>query len=659
MSTAVLIDWVLGLSRRAKRLIALSFDSFCCGLSVLLAFYLRLGVWPSIDAIVAVPALVSIAIALPIFVLFGLYRAIFRYIGWSAILAIIRAIALYSFAFVAIYTIFGVANVPRTVGLIQPIILFLLIASSRMIVRLFLAERYADLWRKNSLPRVIIYGAGSSGRQLASAIRASNEMKVVGFVDDDAELWQSTIDGVPVHKPSAVESLVSRHTVSDVLLAMPSASRARRNEIVRQMRELNLEVRTLPGLLDIARGKVSVTDLRTVQIEDLLGRPPVKPDYDLVGDSVGGATILVTGAGGSIGGELCRQIILNHPGRLLLVDSSEFNLYSIHHELMEIATNNGIDGEVIVPLLASVIDDRRMTEIFAAWRPSTVFHAAAFKHVPLVEHNIVEGVRNNAIGTYETARLAQRYSTSRFILISTDKAVRPTNIMGASKRLAEMMLQAMNDAGGATRFSMVRFGNVLGSSGSVVPLFRRQLAAGGPVTVTHPEMTRYFMTIPEAAQLVLHAGAMTSGGEVYVLDMGEPVLIIDLARNIIELSGLSVRDCENPDGDIEIRVVGLRPGEKLYEELLIGDNPEPTSHPRICRANERFEPWPQLMPRLAELQRAIAAGDARETQRILGSIVTEYRPNSPMVDWIACASNTSTGFDHKAAIKLAATSAGP
>lgn len=637
------VNKALLMPRPFKRIIALGGDSAFCVLSVALAFYLRLGDWQLVDSAMIMPAIVSVAIALPIFVTLGLYREIFRYVGWSAIMTIAQAVVFYAVPFMTIYTIFGFSGVPRTVGIIQPLILFLIIAISRTMGRAVLGESKAHVRRRGAVPRVLIYGAGSSGRQLSSAIRASNEMHIIGFIDDSAELWRATIDGVPVFGPKSIEAIVDLHNVTDILLAIPSASRGRRNEIVKQMRLLNLHVRTLPGLLDMARGHVSVADLRTVDVEDLLGRPQVPANHALVAGSIADKVVVVTGAGGSIGSELCRQIARCRPAQLLLIDSCEFNLYAIHHELAGAASATGLGEAALVPLLASVVDPRRMDEIFATWQPDVVFHAAAYKHVPMVEHNIVEGVRNNAIGTLTVARAALQHGTANFVLISTDKAVRPTNIMGASKRLSELVLQALNAAHGTTCFSMVRFGNVLGSSGSVVPLFRRQVAEGGPVTITHQEMTRYFMTIPEAAQLVLHAGAMAAGGEVFVLDMGEPVQILQLARNIIELSGLTVREPQNPDGDIEIRVVGLRPGEKLYEELLIGDSPQATSHPRILQANERFEPWNGLAPVLDEMMAAIDRGDALRTQAILRKVVPEYRPNSAMVDLVVDAQKAVTG----------------
>lgn len=642
MTGNLLIERVLSIPRGAKRAIALAVDAFLCVLAVVLAFYLRQGDWSAIGSNVVMPSVVSIVIALPIFVTMGLYRAIFRYAGWSSVMTIARAVAFYAVPYATLYTLIGVPPVPRTIGMIQPLLLLLFVGSSRTFARVVLGERYLAQWRKRDMPVVLIYGAGSAGRQLAGALRASQEMRVVGFIDDYRAMHSASIDNVTVYGPNELARVAERHGVTDILLAIPSATRSRRAEILRELRDLDLHVRTLPGVIDMARGKVSVSDLRELDIEDLLGRPAVPPDYDLLTESITGKVVLVTGAGGSIGSELCRQIARQQPSTLLLAEMCEYNLYAIHQNLVAMCTEIGECPDRIVPLLASVTDARRMEEIFAAWQPQLVFHAAAYKHVPLVEHNIVEGVRNNAIGTYTCARLAREHGAERFVLISTDKAVRPTNVMGASKRLSEMVLQAMNDQGGSTCYAMVRFGNVLGSSGSVVPLFRRQVAAGGPVTITHPDITRYFMTIPEAAQLVLHAGAMATGGDVFVLDMGEPVKIIDLARNIIELSGLSVRDAANPDGDIAIEVVGLRPGEKLYEELLIGDDPIATSHPRILRARERFLPWPELAQKLDALTAAIGEGDACQTQLLLRGVVPEYRPNSALVDWISQAQESTT-----------------
>lgn len=631
-----IVNRILAIPRPIKRMIALVQDALICLFAVFLAYYLRLGFWPTWkDAIY--PAIVSIALALPTFVTLGLYRAIFRHSGKAATLAIAWAVTIYGLGYASVYTLVGIPGVPRTVGLIQPLLVFVFIAASRSFASSLLGETYQSLIGQTKIPQVIIYGAGSAGRQLARALVSSNQMRLVGFVDDDRGLAGSILYGVPIVGPDDLASLVAKKSVSDILLAVPSATRKRRNEIVSRLHALNLHVRTLPSVLELATGRVSVNDLKDLEIEDLLGRNPVAPDYQLLRRELAGQVVLVTGAGGSIGGELCRQIIGAEPSLLLLVEQSEFNLYSIHQDLSRTLAQSGGESVGLVPLLASTTDERRMDEIISTWRPNIIYHAAAYKHVPLVEFNVVEGVRNNVFSTLCLARMAHKYSVGRFLLVSTDKAVRPTNVMGATKRLAEMITQAMQERYADTIFSMVRFGNVLGSSGSVVPLFRRQIIAGGPITVTHPEITRYFMTVSEAAQLVLQAGAMARGGDVFVLDMGEPVKIAELARNMVELSGLTVRDEANPDGDIEITFNGLRPGEKLYEELLIGDNPTPSEHPRILRSNERFLSWPELGGYLASLKAALDNGDAASVRTLLGQVVPEYRPNSDMVDLVTMA----------------------
>jgi FlaA1/EpsC-like NDP-sugar epimerase len=440
-----------------------------------------------------------------------------------------------------------------------------------------------------------------------------------------------------IYNPADLAKLVKQHAISDVLMAMPSATRQRRNEVLDLARLAGVAVRTLPGLMDLAQGKVQISDLRELEIDDLLGRDAVPPHPLLLGKNIHNRVVMVTGAGGSIGSELCRQIIKQGPVRLLLVELSEFALYSVHHELQLLCDEDQPQVQLL-PLLASVRDEKHMLEILRTWKPHTVYHAAAYKHVPMVEHNPAEGIKNNSLGTWIMARLAMEVGVRDFVLISTDKAVRPTNIMGASKRLAEMCLQALADAAAAqganTRFAMVRFGNVLGSSGSVVPLFRKQIKADGPITLTHPDITRYFMTIPEAAQLVIQAGAMASGGDVFVLDMGEPVRIMDLARRMVELSGLSVRDSANPQGDIEIEITGLRPGEKLYEELLIGDNPQPTKHPRIMKAHEDYLPMSDLSPRLQALTLALNSNDVPQIRTLLKDLVPGYQPDGEVVDWV-------------------------
>ncbi|MCG9082774.1 polysaccharide biosynthesis protein [Laribacter hongkongensis] len=641
MKTALsqLVVPILALPRPAKRLVALTIDLSLCVLTVWLAYYLRLGafislMWQSGWAQGPTWAgVVSIGIALPIFIISGFYRAIFRYSGWPALLAVARAVGIYGLLYAAIFTAIGVEGVPRTVGIIQPILLLLFVGASRALARVWLGDHYQSILKRAARPKVLIYGAGRTGRQLAAAMVNSHEMQVAGFLDDDDRLHGHVLNGLPIYNPEDLNDLVETRQISSVLLAMPNLSRYRRNEILGRISSARVAVRTLPSVTDLAQGKVSISDLRELDIDDLLGRDPVSPNHILLAKNIAGKVVLVTGAGGSIGSELCRQILAMNPAALLLIEQSEFALYAIHQEL-EHKRAGGKTG--LVPLLASVQDDDRMREIMSTWHPDTIYHAAAYKHVPLVEHNPAAGIKNNVLGTLRTAQAAADNGVTDFVLISTDKAVRPTNVMGASKRLAEMALQALAASRSGTRFSMVRFGNVLDSSGSVVPKFRQQIRDGGPITLTHPEVTRFFMTIPEAAQLVIQAGAMAKGGDVFVLDMGQSVRIADLARRMIELSGLSVKDAENPDGDIEIEVTGLRPGEKLYEELLIGDNPQPTLHPRIMKAAEEFIPWDRLESKLQSLEMALNVNDIGVISVMLKSLVTGYAPSGEIVDWVYC-----------------------
>ena len=622
---------ILGLPRSAKRFVALSVDLGLCILTVWLAFFLRLGEFIAISGTGLWAVLASVALALPLFVMSGLYRAIFRYSGWPALLAVARAIGIYGLLYASIFTAIGVAGVPRTVGIIQPILLLLFVGASRAFARVWLGDQYLSILKRASRPKVLIYGAGTTGRQLVAAMANSHEMQVVGFLDDDDRLHGHVLNDQPIYNPAELVLLASALTISDVLLAMPSLSRHRRNEILRQIRTAHVAVRTLPSMSDLASGKVSISDLRELDIDDLLGREPVMPNHILLAMNVRSKVVMVTGAGGSIGSELCRQILSAGPSKLLLIEQSEFALYGIHQALEEKLADRDI---VLVPLLASVQDKERMHEIMSTWHPDTVYHAAAYKHVPLVEHNPAEGIKNNVLGTLRTARAASENGVADFVLISTDKAVRPTNIMGASKRLAEMVLQALAATAPGTKFSMVRFGNVLGSSGSVVPKFRQQIRDGGPITLTHPDITRYFMTISEASQLVIQAGAMAKGGDVFVLDMGQSVKIMDLALRMVELSGLTVKDAQNPAGDIEIEITGLRPGEKLYEELLIGDNPKSTSHSRIMKANEEFIPLADLEAHLNALEMALNVNDVGVIRLMMEKLVSGYTPSDEIVDWV-------------------------
>ena len=657
-----IINYLLTRSRSFKRLIVLASDSVLFIASVWLAMYLRLGE-PIHDGVRFTQlAAASILLALPLFIRFGLYRAIFRYSGLPALMAVASATFFYGVGFFAVFTVWGVDGIPRTVGIIQPILLFLMVGATRALARIWLGGLYELRRKRSALPQALIYGAGSAGRQLASAVQNSHDIQVVGFLDDDPHLHGQLLNGLRIHDPAKLDTLLTQIDVSDVLLAIPSASQQRRLAILAALRPFKLAVRTLPGMGDIATGRVTMSDVRDLDIDDLLGRSPVTPNGLLMNMNGHNKTVMVTGAGGSIGSELCRQIAATGPARLLLVEANEHALYQVHRDLLQQmealpAQPNEPPIPEIVPLLANVCDDTRMHEIMGTWRPETVYHAAAYKHVPLVEHNPAEGVHNNVWGTRVCADAAIQNGVRNFVLVSTDKAVRPTNIMGATKRLAEMVLQAMSAANPAviakggtppavrTTFSMVRFGNVLGSSGSVVPLFREQLDAGGPLTITHPEITRYFMTIPEAAQLVIQAGAMGTGGDVFVLDMGQPVRIIDLARRMVELSGLTVQDELHPDGDIAFKITGLRPGEKLYEELLIGDNPIATQHPRIMKAQEQFLPWPALEAKLNTLNIAVEVNDVPSIKALLTELVSGYRSTGEVVDWVHMAQARDAQFN--------------
>ncbi|MBX5171042.1 polysaccharide biosynthesis protein [Rhizobium sp. NZLR1b] len=641
-----LVTPLLAMPRVAKRALALLVDSSFCVLTIWLAYCFRLNEWTVLTGVQWLPVLVSLCMALPIFIVMGMYRAIFRYANLAAFIAVLKAIAIYGLAFMTIFTALSVPGVPRTVGILQPFLLLIAIGLSRLGIRYWLGDAYQRILNKNTVAKVLIYGAGNAGRQLAAALSNNAELNVVGYLDDDPRLKGGIMGGLPIYDPSDLPMLAEALGVHNVLLALPSASRQRRNEILEHIRKARVNVRTLPDLTALAQGRVAVSDIRELEIEDLLGREAVAPRQELLDKAMRNKVVMVTGAGGSIGGELCRQILRNGPSSLILIDQNEFALYNIHAELQKLAELFEHKNLQIVPILCSVRDQDRMEHIIQSWRPQTLYHAAAYKHVPLVEHNAVEGIKNNVLGTLATARAARKCGVANFVLISTDKAVRPTNVMGASKRLAEMVLQALSAESMAdrmrTNFCMVRFGNVLGSSGSVVPLFRQQIKEGGPVTLTHPDITRYFMTISEASQLVIQAGAMGEGGDVFLLDMGEPVRIADLARKMVELSGLTVRDEINPEGDIKLSVTGLRPGEKLYEELLIGDNPERTQHPRIMKAREDFLSWPELLKKLNSLNAALDRNDMIAARATLAELVSGYSSTGEVSDLAFTGAETNT-----------------
>ena len=613
---------VLAWPRTVKRLAVITLDVLLALLATWIAYALRLdNTYYPVGAQGWVYGIAPL-LAIPVFIRFGLYRAIFRYTGQAALLATGKAVALYALLLTGVLLWQQWPGVPRSLGLLQPIVFLLLVGGSRAFARFWLAGLAVNAAGREG--RLLIFGAGAAGAQTAAAL-GGRHYTLAGFVDDDPSKDGRSINGVSVYASGKLLHLVHEQGITDVLLAMPNATRERRNQIIESLQGLPVHVRTVPSMADLASGKVTVQDIHELDVEDLLGREPVPPNATLLAQDLAGQVVLVSGAGGSIGGELTRQIVLQQPRRLLLLDHNEFWLYAIHQELSGICRTHQLSVE-LVPLLGSVTNPARLAAICDGYRPATVYHAAAYKHVPMVEDNPGEGVRNNVFGTLNMAQAAAASGAKRFVLISTDKAVRPTNVMGATKRVAELVLQALAETNPRTCFSMVRFGNVLGSSGSVVPLFRKQLAAGGPLTVTHAEVTRYFMTIPEAAQLVLQAGAMGQGGDVFVLDMGQPVKIMDLARRMVQLSGLSVRDASHPTGDIEIAVTGLRVGEKLYEELLIGDNPQPTAHPRIMKAHEPFMPWTALQQELALLAKAAEANDAEAIKSFMVQHVLGYQP---------------------------------
>jgi FlaA1/EpsC-like NDP-sugar epimerase len=595
-------------------------------------------------------------VAIPLFIRFGMYRAVMRYFGNDALIAIIKAVTLSSLILAVIVYWYSnhQAVVPRSVIFNYWWLSMVIIGGLRLAMRQYFmgdwfsaSQHLASSNRDDGLTKIAIYGAGAAGNQLVAALRMGRVMRPVAFIDDDAGIADRVISGLQVYKPKHIQQMIDVTGAQEILLAIPSSSRTRRREILGYLEKFPLHVRSVPGFMDLASGRVKVDDIQEVDIADLLGRDAVPAQEVLLEHCIKAQTVMVTGAGGSIGSELCRQIIGLAPTTLLLFDHSEFNLYNILSELEHRILRESLPVKLL-PVLGSIRHPHKLLDVMKTWRVDTVYHAAAYKHVPMVEHNIAEGVLNNVMGTLNTAQAALQAGVASFVLISTDKAVRPTNIMGSTKRLAELTLQALSrevapvlfgDKANVshvnkTRFTMVRFGNVLGSSGSVIPLFHRQIKSGGPLTVTHPKITRYFMTIPEAAQLVIQAGSMGQGGDVFVLDMGEPVKIVELAEKMIHLSGLSVRSERNPQGDIAIEFTGLRPGEKLYEELLIGDNVAATQHPMIMSANEDHLPWDVLKTRLTELLGAVERDDYSRVRQLLRETVSGYAPDGEIVDWI-------------------------
>ena len=674
--------------RSAKRAVLILTDSVVLVVALWLSFSLRLDnfYWPQggVNNPIVILVLFAPVVAVPIFTQFGLYRAIVRYLGMRAFWSVFKAVMLYAAVWSLVVFLSGVQGVPRSVVPINSMVALLAVGGSRMLAR-WLLRKIDDMTHHSSQTssermkignlltrqtRVVIFGAGEAGRQLAVGLGQSRECILLAFIDDNDQIQGRDLMGVPILSRQQLNGFVEQHQVDDILLAIPSISRKHRNIIIEVLRPLNKHIRTIPGLADLARGQAKNSHLNELDINDLLAREPATAEEALLQSQVQNQVVMVTGAGGSIGSELCRQVLQRKPKVLLLFDSSEFSLYTLNNELQNILSLLSVEHKkvstlellpTIIPLLGSVTDENRVSDIIGTWQPSIIYHAAAVKHVPIVEQNIAECVKTNIFGTLIMAKVAIESQVDRFILVSTDKAVNPTNAMGASKRCCELILQALaaetnpcfetilegvssTQVKQKTQLAMVRFGNVLGSSGSVVPYFRSQIEKGGPITLTHKNIIRYFMTIPEAAQLVMQTGAMagsamndsfnTKGAEVYVLDMGEPVKIYDLARRMIELSGFRVKDDDFPSGDIAIEVVGLRPGEKLYEELLIGNNQQKTRHPRIMKASEKYLPWDELNPWLSTLKVASENTDVLMIRTLFKNVVPEYRPENDIVDWV-------------------------
>jgi FlaA1/EpsC-like NDP-sugar epimerase len=616
---------IIDLPRYVKKIIIIIIDIGLCILCTWFAFYLRLEQFIIINDITILAVLISIIISIPIFWLIGLYKNMLRYAGSSLVLTTLIAIFLYSLLYFSIIGIYGVPGIPRSIGILQPVLLFLGILGSRIVIKYFFSVNYK--YPKNK-KNVLIYGAGNAGRQLLNSLENNLEMNVAGLLDDNIQFHGQKVLGQTVYNPDNVSDLINKKNINFVLLALPSITRQRRNHIIDRLNKFKVVVKTLPSIQDIVDGKISVSDIKDLNVEDLLGREQVQPNLDLLSKNIESKVVIVTGAGGSIGSEISRQILKLKPQKLLLLEFNEFALYKIFEEL------KNFDKKVkIIPLLLNIQNPSKIKEVLKIFNVDTIYHTAAYKHVPLVEENICESVKNNVFGTFIIAQAALKFNIKNFVLISSDKAVRPTNIMGATKRLAEICAQSLyNYQNQKTKFAIVRFGNVLESSGSVIPKFKDQIKTGGPITLTHPNVTRYFMTITEASQLVIQAGAMAKDCEVFVLDMGESVKIINLIHKMIKLSGLSIKDDKNLEGDIEVKITGLRPGEKLYEELLIGDNPEKTFHKKIQKAQDPFIPFNKLKIDLDNLSNLLEENKISDVKDMLSKLVPSYQSNSKIID---------------------------
>lgn len=639
---------ILNLPRSTKQILALFCDLSLCLIAVVGAFYLRLDQFVPIKGPVVIAALASVLLALPVFWLIGLYRTIFRYSGLSIMFSVSIAIFIYGLLYFCLFTLYRIEGVPRSIGILQPMLLFFGIFISRLCVKFILGENKSN--KNNNLSvETLIYGAGNSGRQLAISLENSLEFKVSGFIDDDKTLHSQVLNGYTIYDPNLLNKLIEKKNIKLVLLALPSVSRFKRNKILEKLGKYKLKVQTLPSVSDIIDGKITLSDIKELDVNDILNREIVPAKKDLLSKNIKNQVVLVTGAGGSIGSEICRQIVKVRPKKLILLELNEFALYNIYEEL-----KNLYKDLEIIPIISNIQNHDKINEILKVFKVQTVYHAAAYKHVPLVETNICEGVLNNVFGTYSLIQASLAQQVSNFVLISSDKAVRPTNIMGATKRLSELCLQALyqRKKNQKTNMSIVRFGNVLESSGSVIPKFKQQIKQGGPVTLTHPEVTRYFMTITEAAQLVIQAGAMSKDCDVFVLDMGGSVKIKDLIIRIVNLSGLSIKDENNFEGDIEIKIIGLRPGEKLYEELLMGEDPQPTEHEKIKKAKDPFIHFDKLKKDLDELKLFSLNNEAAKVKQLLEKIINSYHSEYKIVDYIHTELNNTNNMSEENASKL-------
>jgi len=618
-----MISFLLNIRRSNKKLLTIFIDSAAIILAIFLSFALRLGKWyvPE-DQFIFFLSIVAPLFAIPIFMKFDLYSGILRFIGLRTIYQIFLAISIYAISWGVLAHFMSENGIPTSVIMINWVLSLILISGSRLLARkIFLKSS-----KSTNIKRVVIYGAGSTGRQLMSALIQSEDYEIYGFIDESKELQGNTIDGLRIWTPNEIEMIISDFRIDEVLVAIEDISTSEKRKIINFLSDYDIEVKVVPSYSDLSSGRAKIADLREPQIEDLLGRDQVMPNKVFLERNVTNKVVLITGAGGSIGSELSRQILKLKPKKLILLEHNELALYSINHELMN--TNK------VVPILGSVTNFELVFSLLKRFKVNTVYHAAAYKHVPMVEFNSIEGIKNNVFGTLTCVKASVMAKVNHFLLISTDKAVRPTNIMGVTKRISELVLQAYAQENLPTKFSMVRFGNVLNSSGSVIPLFKSQINEGGPVTVTHKEIIRYFMTINEAVELVIQAGAVSKNGAVCVLEMGEPVKIFDLAKNMIRLSGLKLRDDKNPDGDIEIKISGLRPGEKLYEELIVSEKSIPTEHPMIKMELENFITLDKLETFLVDLKNSIEISNYTEIRKVLKEIVPEYTPNKDIVDYM-------------------------